>query len=69
LRERLIPISNENTRGVTGLCLEVHDLCASKLIAGREKDLEFVRYAVQYGDQSATSSKDDSSNAAFPKTA
>jgi hypothetical protein len=27
----------------TGWCLEPHDLCAAKLCAGREKDLNFVR--------------------------
>jgi hypothetical protein len=42
-RDRLIRISNPNTRGVTGLCLEVHDLAISKYVAGREKDLEFTR--------------------------
>lgn len=42
-RERLIPIRNANTRGFTGLCLDPHDLAASKLAAGREKDLEFLR--------------------------
>jgi hypothetical protein len=42
-RERLIRVSNPNTRGVTGLCLEVHDLAISKYVAGREKDLEFTR--------------------------
>lgn len=41
-RDRLVPIHNENTRGATGWCLEVHDLAVSKLIAGREKDLSFV---------------------------
>ncbi len=41
-RDRLIPIHNENTRGATGWCLEVHDLAVSKLIAGREKDLSFL---------------------------
>jgi hypothetical protein len=41
-RERLVPIRNENTRGATGWCLEVHDLAVSKLIAGREKDLAFL---------------------------
>ena len=41
-RTRLIAISNENTNGATGLCLEPHDLAASKLAAGREKDLGFV---------------------------
>ena len=42
-RDRLIPICNENTRGVTGWCLDVHDLAISKLAAGRSKDLLFVR--------------------------
>lgn len=41
-RERLVPIRNENTRGATGWCLEVHDLAVSKLIAGREKDMSFL---------------------------
>jgi hypothetical protein len=41
--ERLVPIQNENTGGATGWCLEVHDLAVSKLVAGREKDLDFVR--------------------------
>lgn len=41
-RERLVPVRNENTGGGTGLCLEVHDLAVSKLVAGRAKDLEFV---------------------------
>ena len=41
--DRLVRICNENTRGITGLCLEVHDLAISKLVAGRTKDLEFVQ--------------------------
>lgn len=41
-RERLIPMRNENTGGGAGLCLEVHDLAVSKLVAGREKDVAFV---------------------------
>ncbi len=40
--DRLIPIQNENTGEGTGLCLEIHDLAVSKLVAGREKDLDFV---------------------------
>jgi len=32
-----------STRGNTGLCIEAHDLAASKLVAYREKDKEFVR--------------------------
>ena len=42
-QERLVPVHNENTGGGTGLCLEVHDLAASKLVAGREKDISFVK--------------------------
>jgi hypothetical protein len=48
-RERLIRISNPNTVGVTGLCLEVHDLAISKYVAGREKDREFTRELAQQG--------------------
>jgi hypothetical protein len=42
-RDRLIRIANANTQGVTGLCLEVHDLAISKHVAGRQKDLGFTR--------------------------
>ena len=41
-KDRLIFIHNENTGDGTGLCLEVHDRAVSKLVAGREKDLDFV---------------------------
>lgn len=41
-QDRLICVNNKNTNGVTGLCLEVHDLAISKYVAGRAKDLEFV---------------------------
>ena len=40
---RLVSICNENTNGVTGYCLEVHDLAISKLIAMRSKDLQYVQ--------------------------
>jgi len=40
---RLVAINNENTNGVVGLCLEVHDLAISKYVAGRPKDREFTR--------------------------
>jgi hypothetical protein len=46
--ERLIPISNENTRWATGLCLEAHDLLLAKYAAGRDKDLRFTRDAVRH---------------------
>lgn len=48
-RERLVPIRNDNTRGATGWCLEIHDLVVSKLVAGREKDLDFAREAARHG--------------------
>jgi hypothetical protein len=48
-RERLVPVCNENTRGCTGWCLELHDLAVSKLVAAREKDLEFLRAMQQTG--------------------
>jgi hypothetical protein len=48
-RERLIRVSNANTRGATGLCLEVHDLVISKYVAGREKDRRFARAALAHG--------------------
>lgn len=40
--DRLVKVENENTFGAIGWCLEPHDLAVSKLIAGREKDFEFV---------------------------
>ncbi len=48
-RERLVKINNPNTLGVTGLCLEVHDLAISKYVAGREKDREFTRELAKHG--------------------
>jgi len=43
---RLREICNKNTNGISGLCLEIHDLVISKLYAGREKDTEFFHAAV-----------------------
>jgi hypothetical protein len=47
--ERLVSIQNANTRGATGLCLEVHDLLIAKLAAGREKDVDFAGAAARHG--------------------
>lgn len=44
-KERLIIVQNANTRGVKGLCLEVHDLLVAKALAGRDKDLSFLNEA------------------------
>jgi len=46
---RLISVSNENTRFVRGWCLEVHDLAIAKLVAGREKDIDFLKCLHRYG--------------------
>lgn len=47
--ERLVVVQGPATRGTRGLCLEVHDLVISKLVAGRGKDLEFGRVAARHG--------------------
>lgn len=48
-RDRLVLVSNANTRHIRGWCLEIHDLAIAKLAAGREKDLEFLRAIVRHG--------------------
>jgi hypothetical protein len=48
-RKRLVSVRNDNTGGVEGLCLEVHDLAISKYVAGREKDLRFTRELARHG--------------------
>ncbi len=45
---RLIRLSNENTGGAIGWCLEPHDLAFSKLAARREKDLTFVSSLLRF---------------------
>jgi len=43
-QDRTIPVMDKyGTRGNTGWCIESHDLAASKLVAYREKDRDFVR--------------------------
>ena len=41
---RLVKIQNANTDQKIGYCLEPHDLAASKLAAGRDKDWPFVEF-------------------------
>jgi hypothetical protein len=41
--QRTIEVCNENTSNKTGWCVEAHDLAASKLVAFRAKDKDFVR--------------------------
>jgi hypothetical protein len=45
---RLVPIRNANTRGATGLCLEVHDLVLAKYVANRDKDRRFIASAIRH---------------------
>ena len=52
-QERLVPIRNENTRGVTGWCLHPGDLLVSKLLAGRDQDFRFSTALLRYGLVSA----------------
>ena len=40
---RVIRVRNQNTNQCSGWCVEAHDLAASKLVAFRDKDREFVR--------------------------
>ncbi len=42
-------LSNPNTGGATGLCLEVHDLVLSKYVAGREKDIAYNQALIRQG--------------------
>jgi hypothetical protein len=46
---RLVVVTNDNTRGAVGHCLEIHDLLAAKYVAARDKDRRFCRDAVRRG--------------------
>lgn len=48
-QQRLVLVCNENTRFTCGWALEAHDLIVSKLIAGREKDVDYAEAAVAAG--------------------
>ena len=45
-RSRTYALQNANTRNNIGRCVESHDLAASKLVAFRPKDLDFVRVLI-----------------------
>jgi hypothetical protein len=47
--QRLVPLRNINTRGITGWCLDIHDLVIGKYVSGREKDLAFNRSVINQG--------------------
>ena len=46
---RLVNLAKGDTEGVTGLCLDPHDLAISKYVARREKDLVFNRQLAKRG--------------------
>ena len=46
--KRLVPFRTKNTGGVTGWCVEIHDLTISKLAAGRDKDLAYIRALLKH---------------------
>lgn len=48
-RDRLVPLSNDDTNGLTGWCLEPHDLVVAKLVAGRPQHRRFCRALLQAG--------------------
>ncbi len=48
-QDRLIRVESPRTRGAVGLCIEIHDLVTSKYLAGREKDMAFVKAAIAHG--------------------
>lgn len=48
-KERLVRLQNANTNEITGLCLDVCDLCVAKLVAFRDKDIEYVRALLDEG--------------------
>jgi hypothetical protein len=45
--DRLVAVRGANTGGATGWCLEAHDLVLAKCAAGRERDWEFARDALE----------------------
>lgn len=47
-KSRLVNVSSPDTNGVTGLCLDPHDLFISKLAAWRDKDIEFVTAMIEH---------------------
>jgi predicted DNA-binding protein len=47
-QERLVPLADE-AGNLRAYCLEVHDTCVSKLIAGREKDFAFIKELLNRG--------------------
>lgn len=47
-QERLLPLTDESGK-THAYCLEIHDTCVSKLMAGREKDFVFIKEVLDRG--------------------
>lgn len=47
-QERLVPLADE-AGNLRAYCLEVRDTCVSKLMAGREKDFDFIKELLERG--------------------
>jgi hypothetical protein len=47
-QERLVPLTDD-VGNLHAHCLEVHDTCVSKLMAGREKDFAFIKELLDRG--------------------
>lgn len=45
---RLVNFTTPDSDGVTGLCLDPHDLFVAKVAAGREKDIEYVKVMIEH---------------------
>ena len=45
---RALRVQNEATGNATAICPNIHDLIVSKLLAGRPKDLEWIKQAFRY---------------------
>ncbi len=48
-RDRLVGVCTPATNGVTGWCVEPHDVAVAKLLAGRDKDIQYVRALLRSG--------------------
>lgn len=44
--KRIVELKDENNK-IAAYCVEIHDVAVSKLMAGREKDFEFLQIAFQ----------------------
>jgi len=46
-RDRAVVVSGPNTHGARALCPEIHDLAVTKLLAGRDKDRDWIIAAAE----------------------